>query len=31
MIVDRLLPGMGGLTIVESLRKEQVRTRRSSC
>jgi two-component system OmpR family response regulator len=26
MIVDRLLPGMDGLTIVEALRKEQVRT-----
>jgi two-component system OmpR family response regulator len=26
MIVDRLLPGMDGLTVIESLRKEQVRT-----
>jgi two-component system OmpR family response regulator len=26
MIVDRLLPGMDGLTIVETLRQEQVRT-----
>jgi two-component system OmpR family response regulator len=26
MIVDRLLPGMDGLTIVEALRKDQVRT-----
>jgi two-component system OmpR family response regulator len=26
MIVDRLLPGLDGLTIVEALRKEQVRT-----
>ena len=26
MIVDRLLPGMDGLTIVEALRKEQVST-----
>ena len=26
MIVDRLLPGMDGLTIVEALRQEQVRT-----
>src|SRR6267154_2842719 len=26
MIVDRLLPGMDGLTIIEALRKEQVRT-----
>ena len=26
MIVDRLLPGMDGLTVVEALRKEQVRT-----
>jgi two-component system OmpR family response regulator len=26
MIVDRLLPGMDGLTIIETLRKEQVRT-----
>jgi two-component system OmpR family response regulator len=26
MIVDRLLPGMDGLTIVEALRKEQMRT-----
>src|SRR2546430_13403776 len=27
MIVDRLLPGMDGLTVIEALRKEQVRTR----
>ncbi len=26
MIVDRLLPGMDGLTIIEALRREQVRT-----
>ena len=26
MIVDRLLPGMDGLTVVEALRKDQVRT-----
>jgi two-component system, OmpR family, response regulator len=26
MIVDRLLPGMDGLTVIESLRKDQVRT-----
>ena len=26
MIVDRLLPGMDGLTIIEALRQEQVRT-----
>lgn len=26
MIVDRLLPGMDGLTVIEALRKEQVRT-----
>src|SRR6202035_2409453 len=26
MIVDRLLPGMDGLTIIEALRKDQVRT-----
>jgi two-component system OmpR family response regulator len=26
MIVDRLLPGMDGLTVIETLRKEQVRT-----
>jgi two-component system, OmpR family, response regulator len=26
MIVDRLLPGMDGLSVVEALRKEQVRT-----
>jgi two-component system, OmpR family, response regulator len=26
MIVDRLLPGMDGLTIIETLRKDQVRT-----
>src|SRR6201988_5270816 len=26
MIVDRLLPGMDGLTVIESLRNEQVRT-----
>src|SRR3979411_1766943 len=26
MIVDRLLPGMDGLTLIEALRKEQVRT-----
>src|SRR5260370_32850990 len=26
MIVDRLLPGIDGLTVVEALRKEQVRT-----
>jgi two-component system OmpR family response regulator len=26
MIVDRMLPGMEGLTLIESLRKEQVRT-----
>jgi len=26
MIVDRLLPGMDGLAVIESLRKEQVRT-----
>jgi two-component system OmpR family response regulator len=26
MIVDRLLPGMDGLSVIESLRKEQVRT-----
>src|SRR5258708_6038383 len=27
MIVDRLLPGMDGLTVIEALGKEQVRTR----
>ncbi|MCL8486253.1 MULTISPECIES: response regulator transcription factor [Bradyrhizobium] len=26
MIVDRMLPGMDGLTVIEALRKEQVRT-----
>src|SRR5258708_10571491 len=26
MIVDRLLPGIDGLTVIEALRKEQVRT-----
>src|SRR5215472_18127861 len=26
MIVDRLLPGMDGLSVIETLRKEQVRT-----
>jgi len=26
MIVDRLLPGMDGLTVIEALRKDQVRT-----
>jgi two-component system, OmpR family, response regulator len=26
MIVDRLLPGMDGLTVIETLRKEQIRT-----
>ncbi|MBR1269372.1 response regulator transcription factor [Bradyrhizobium sp. AUGA SZCCT0222] len=26
MIIDRLLPGMDGLTVIETLRKEQVRT-----
>src|SRR6201997_3528518 len=26
MIVDRLLPGMNGLAVIESLRKDQVRT-----
>ncbi len=26
MIVDRLLPGMDGLTVIEALRKEQIRT-----
>src|ERR1700726_1583047 len=26
MIVDRLLPGMDGLTVIETLRKDQVRT-----
>src|ERR1700742_5238353 len=26
MIVDRMLPGMDGLTIIEALRQEQVRT-----
>src|SRR5437879_11294475 len=26
MIVDRLLPGMDGLTVIEELRKDQVRT-----
>src|SRR5882672_8384832 len=26
MIVDRLLPGLDGLTVIEALRKEQVRT-----
>jgi two-component system OmpR family response regulator len=26
MIVDRMLPGMDGLTIIEALRKEQIRT-----
>jgi two-component system, OmpR family, response regulator len=28
MIVDRLLPGMDGLTIIEALRQERVRTPR---
>ena len=26
MIVDRLLPGMDGLTVIEALRRDQVRT-----
>ena len=26
MIVDRLLPGMDGLTVIEALRKDQMRT-----
>ncbi len=26
MVVDRLLPGMDGLTVIETLRKEQIRT-----
>src|ERR1700743_3717482 len=31
MIVDRLLPGMDGLTVIEALWKEQVRTSGLGC